>query len=381
MQISDVKMWGRDYSAREWTPEQFDEYERTHPGERPVQFLRRYIGYPGNTKCISAYNGMYRRHWEAGRPVGLFHQIGYTDMEGGYDRGRQHALAARVDAESARVGWRGESHIVACMDRFYAKAGYRTLNAGDLSEYMRGFRSVLGDRTGFYGFFDSMRDAINGGWASYYVQCGARSAHVPGIHEWQDNNYQPLINGVGTDILELYASPQYAFNIKAPGGGGVPKMEDNDVTIYVRRVSDPTVKAVTSNADGYWGRELAGNEWDVLVEDAKQQGRTMKATVLEHDWDYDAIPKRSGTGQQVWNYLVPTTPGENPKEYAAGHQVLAGINVRALLADVDEAELAEELEKRGMGGMDIPQLKKAMSEVLGRVRTTVSVDPEPEAAP
>lgn len=219
MQPSDVKMYGRDYSAREWTPEQFDEYELLNPRERPIQFLRRYIGYPGDPKCISAYNGMYRRHWESGRPVGLFHQIGYSDMEGGYDQGRQHALTAKSDAESSRVGWSGESHIVACMDRFYAKAGYRTLTAQDLSEYMRGFRSVLGDRTGFYGFYDSMRDAINGSWASYYVQCGARSAHVPGIHEWQENNYQPLINGVGTDILELYASPEYAFGVKGPGGG------------------------------------------------------------------------------------------------------------------------------------------------------------------
>lgn len=218
MQPSDVTMWGRDYSAREFSDADFKRYERENPNERPVQWIDRYIGYPGNPKCISHYPGMYQHHWSAGRPVSLFHQIGYDDMGGGYDRGRQHASTALADAR--RVGWNGESHITACMDRFYAKAGHATLNAGQLSEYMRGFRSVLGDRTGFYGFYDSMRDAINGGWASFYVQCGARSAHVSGIHAWQENNYQPRIFGTPTDILELYASRQYAFGGRASGGGG-----------------------------------------------------------------------------------------------------------------------------------------------------------------
>lgn len=211
MQPSDVKMYGRDYSAREFSDQEFREYMKQNPGERPVSFLGRYIGYPGNRKCISYYPGMYQHHRGAGRPSFLFHQIAYNDMEGGYDRGRQHAQVALSDARSNRVGWDGESHIVACMDRFYTKAGYATLTAGHLREYMRGFRSVLGDRAGFYGFYDSMRDAIREGWASFYVQCGARSAHVPGIHCWQENNYQPTIFGTGTDILELYCDPTYAF--------------------------------------------------------------------------------------------------------------------------------------------------------------------------
>lgn len=209
MQPKDVKLYGRDYSAREYTDDELRDYMRRNPSESPVSFLGRYIGDSKNPKCISHYPGMYEHHWAADRPVFLFDQIGYSDMEGGFDRGR--ALAQRAVADAKSVGWDGESHIVACMDRFYAKAGYRTLNAGELSENMRGRRSVLGDRLGFYGFYDSMRDAINGDWASFYVQCGARSAHVPGIHVWQENNYQPKIFGTPTDILEMYCDPSYAF--------------------------------------------------------------------------------------------------------------------------------------------------------------------------
>ena len=223
MQPKDVTLYGRDYSAREFSDAELRAYMKQNPGEVPVSFLGRYIGYPKNKKCMSFYAGMYQHHLEAGRPTFFFHQIGYGDMEGGYAAGRLHAQTAKADAESGAVGWRGESPIVACMDRFYAKQGYRTLGPADLREYMRGFRSVLGDLSGFYGFYDSMRHAIDEDWASFYVQCGARSAHVPGIHAWQENNRQPTIFGTATDILELYANPSTVFGIRAPsGGGGAP---------------------------------------------------------------------------------------------------------------------------------------------------------------
>jgi len=236
MQPSDVKWYGRDYSATDWEPHVLDQYQAQNPNERPVQFLGRYIGYPTNPKCISHYPGLYQRHLEHGRPSFFFHQIGYTDMAGGYEAGRAHAQTAWNDAKSDRVRWDGESHIVACMDRYYVKAGFTTLTREGTRDYMRGFRSVLGDRAGYYGFWDSMQHALAEGWASFYVQCGARSAHVPGIHAWQENNYQPKIYGIATDILELYCSPAYAFE------------GENDMELTDRMTNawgtDPTVEEV-----------------------------------------------------------------------------------------------------------------------------------------
>lgn len=337
MQADDVRLYGRDYSAREWTPEQFDEYERLNPHERPIQFLRRYIGYPNNSKCISAYNGMFRRHWEAGRPVGLFHQIGYTDMEGGYDRGRQHALTAKADAESDRVGWQGQSHIVACMDRFYAKQGYRTLTAKDLSEYMRGFRSVLGDRTGFYGFYDSMRDAINGEWASYYVQCGARSAHIPGIHEWQENNYQPTINGVGTDILELYASPEYAFGIGGPGGGGGLREELGMGDFLIRDPADGECSVVTISATTQSRAVIPNTEVLGVFEEIMQ---TKARNISTFSAKYLAIE-----------------PGSDPVDEQA---IIAGVNA-GLIPMVLKA-----IQDLDLGGMPFERQVEAVQEALRR---------------
>lgn len=205
MEPKDVTAYGCDYSAREFSPKQIDGY----PGV-PIKWLARYIGYPGNPKCISAYPGAYKAHTEAGRPVVLYHQIGYRDFEGGYGSGRTQAQAALADARSKAVGWDGETPIIACFDRrmpAFARGGvtYRAIPLDEVRNYVAGFRSVLGHGTsGFYGFEDTMVHAIVEDWARFTMQCGARSAHVKGISAWQENNEQPLLLGTQTDRLELY---------------------------------------------------------------------------------------------------------------------------------------------------------------------------------
>lgn len=332
MRVEDVTLWGRDYSAREFTPEEFDRYQRENPAERPVQWLDRYIGYPGNSKCISHYPGMYRRHWESGRPVSLFHQIGYSDMEGGYNRGRDHAQVAKADAE--RVGWRGESHITACMDRFYAKQGYPTLTRAHLAEYMRGFRSVLGDRVGFYGFYDSMRDAISEGWASFYVQCGARSAHVPGIHAWQENNYQPRIFGTATDILELYCSWDHAF-----GGGGMSEQDARNGFTDAMKAAADSVRTGAPN-------ELAKSFMAMVAQ-----------APITNPFD---------------KYTAPLT------DWIVGTNASASKAAEKAVADIEEDKLAQAFQDLGVSfsGASPAQVKEAVAEALRSTRLSVETTGE-----
>lgn len=210
MKRSDARAFGADYSAGEYTARQLTEYNRI-PGVTPIQFVYRYIGYPTNPKCISHYSGRYREFWEAGIPVGLFHQVAYRDFEGGYDRGREHAQVALADAR--RVGWAGESHIIACFDRYMVKANFPTIPLGVVRDYVRGFRSVLGDNTGYYGFFDTMGPAVAEQWCDFYMQCGAREHHIRGIDAWQENNEQPIVMGMQTDRLELYRDMSEVFGM------------------------------------------------------------------------------------------------------------------------------------------------------------------------
>lgn len=205
MQAKDVTAYGCDYSAREFTPDDLDHY----PGVR-IEWLARYIGYPNNPKCISAYPNAYRRHRDAGRPVVLYHQIGYRDFEGGYESGRAQAAVALADAK--RQGWDGETPILACFDRrmaAFTRGGvyYRAIPLNEVREYVRGFVSVIGwEHAGFYGFEDTMKPCVEENWVRFRMQCGARSAHIPGIQAWQENNEQPYLLGTQTDRLELYIS-------------------------------------------------------------------------------------------------------------------------------------------------------------------------------
>jgi len=304
MQRSDAVLLGRDYSAREFTPEELKLYQQQNPNDPPIQALGRYIGYPSNAKCISHYPGAYKAHWESGRPVFLFHQIGYTDMGGGYDAGRGHAQVAVNDARSSAVGWNGESPIVACFDRYYIKKDYPTLTREQLRSYMEGYRSVVGfELSGFYGFYDSMRHCVEEAWANFKVQCGAREHHVPGIDAWQENNFQPKIFGTGTDILEIYRDPF-----------GVDMLDRN-------------------------------RDYPELL------------AMLQRAFFFDLRPKGSGE------------PGQT---FEAGPSIFEMFNIllSKQVADVDEAALADELAKRGVGGVDVAKVKEALTEVLSGTKLT-----------
>lgn len=251
MRPEDVKAFGADYSAAEFTPEQLDHYP-----EVKISWLARYIGYPSNRKCISYYPGAYLAHTRAGRPVALYHQVAYRDFEGGAASGRAHAQIALEDARSSRVGWDGESPIIACFDRRMASftrqgTTYRAILLDEVRDYVAGFRSVAGSVTGFYGFEDTMGPAVQEGWASFYMQCGARSAHIPGITAWQENNVQPTLLGIGTDRLELYRTLPGVF------GGYDVGIEATDLI----EGTDPTKGWTEDGKPVYTEKQTPGNWW------------------------------------------------------------------------------------------------------------------------
>jgi hypothetical protein len=286
MRPDDVTAYGCDYSAREFTPDEINRY----PGVW-ISWLARYIGYPGNRKCISAYPGAYQRHTNSGRPVVLFHQVAYRDFEGGYASGRAHAQIALADARSKAVGWDGETPILAVFDRRMPEKRengaliYRAIPLNEVRDYMRGFVSVLGYETaGFYGFEDTMRPCVDEDWVRFRMQCGARSAHIPGISSWQENNEQPLLLGTQTDRLELYVPLD-----QLKGGDDVGVVEGFTDKAFVellfhRKVSTPDPEGAPD-----WQLSMAQ-----LLEGSWRGGQVVEAVVvpllakLANDPDVDA---------------------------------------------------------------------------------------------
>ena len=87
--------YGADYSARELSPSELD-----HFTQYDIRFLIRYIGWPGNPKCISHYPGAYKAHVQAGRLVLLSAEGDTDDPAGGFAGGAAMARRALADANS-----------------------------------------------------------------------------------------------------------------------------------------------------------------------------------------------------------------------------------------------------------------------------------------
>jgi hypothetical protein len=197
--------YGLDYSARELSPAEIADHNRRNP-HQPVRFLIRYIGYPTNRKCISHYPGALPAHERAGTLVLLVHQVAYQDFAGGYAEGARHARIAVTDAE--RAGWKHNRPIFAALDRYMnasdPKRGIYPISLQVIREYMLGFRSVLGDLAGLYGFYDVMGPAVRDKWVNWFWQCGAESALVKGVQFYQWNNGRVYVGGLECDLNKCY---------------------------------------------------------------------------------------------------------------------------------------------------------------------------------
>lgn len=199
-----AQAYGLDYSARELSPQEIDDYNRANPNAR-ISFLIRYIGYRTNKKCISHYPGALRAHEQSGRRVLLVHQVAYNDFLGGEQAGIAHARLSVADAE--REGWQHDTPMFAAYDRFLAgnpAKGITPMSLNQVRDYVGGFRSVLGDLAGLYGFFDVMGPCVAENWVPWRWQCGAESALVRDVQFYQWNNGRAYVNGLECDLNKAF---------------------------------------------------------------------------------------------------------------------------------------------------------------------------------
>ena len=191
--------YGADYSARELSPSELD-----HFTQYDIRFLIRYIGWPGNPKCISHYPGAYKAHVRAGRLVLLSAEGGTNDPAGGFAGGAAMARRALADANS--IGYPSSLPIFFCADGWLDANGITVSTA---MAYLDGAASVIGKaRTGAYGFRDFIKAARAGHHARWLWLCGEAPADAevaqgwPHIYQWNNGSINP--GGVTADLDWAY---------------------------------------------------------------------------------------------------------------------------------------------------------------------------------
>jgi hypothetical protein len=96
----DGRHLGADYSASELTPAQLNAFKKYD-----IRFLIRYIGYPGNPKCISHYPGAYQAHVRAGRLVLLVAENATNDAQGWPHFYQYNNAMITIGGEQADLDW------------------------------------------------------------------------------------------------------------------------------------------------------------------------------------------------------------------------------------------------------------------------------------
>lgn len=289
-----VRAYGLDYSARELSPREIDDFNKANPAT-PISFLVRYIGYPANRKCISAYPGALRAHESSGRAVALVHQVAYNDFLGGERAGIAHAKLSIADAE--RAGWQWNRPVFAAYDRFLAgnvAKGITPMTVDQVEDYVGGFRSVLGDLAGLYGFYDVMGPAVRGQWTKWFWQCGAESALVPGVQIYQWNNGRVFPGGMECDLNKSYV------DISSFGGDDEMTPEDkaqlNQVEAYARETWEQVAQKIEGLSALHRHVNFLG---DLMIALAKKVD-TLEASGIPVSIDYsrlaDEFDKRARDG-------------------------------------------------------------------------------------
>jgi Domain of unknown function (DUF1906) len=203
--------YGADYSASELSPSELDSFT-----DYDIRFLIRYIGWPGNPRCISHYPGAYQAHVNGGRMVLLVAEHDTSDPAGGFSGGA--AMAQRALSDALSVGYPDSLPIFFCADGWLAANGISVATA---MSYLDGAASVVGrQRTGAYGFRDFIQAAKAGGHAAWLWLCGSEPTASelaqgwPHIYQWNNGAIRP--SGLDTDLDWAYPGVLSALRAASP---------------------------------------------------------------------------------------------------------------------------------------------------------------------
>lgn len=175
----------------------------------------RYIGDGSEWKQI--HRSEYEAYVRAGLDVLLVSELRTTDAwetgddyAAGVARARRALADARAEGipDTVPIAWAADAH---------ATAG----QVQEALQYGRGFQSVLGGRTGVYGFMEVVRAAKNAGLGSWWWVAGSKpsAADQQWVTFWQRNIGTRTVSGTVCDINDLYTYNNLEVDVLTPNDG------------------------------------------------------------------------------------------------------------------------------------------------------------------
>jgi hypothetical protein len=270
----------------------------------------RYIGFPDRRKCTN--RSEFEDFSRTGLGMALVYEDNADDWRGGLARGREAGLRARNHAN--QIGFPTNRPIYMAVDRDVVTA----VEFSVMLQYLRGAAETLGGVhvTGVYGEHDVCVRAAQAGVATWFWQCRAWSG-------------TPIRYFNGRHLFQRVGTVQV---------GGI-NCDINDIT----------------RAD--WGQHNAQKEAEDMAYmddlDAAVQAFRIDAAVNLTDIAPGAPAAVRGKSVPLVGLL---------RQMATD---IAELKTRSA-ADVDEAVLAAELERRGIGGATVAQVTEAVRAAFAR---------------
>lgn len=322
--------YGLDYSTGEPTPEQVGACRY------PISFLIRYIGYPGNRKCISHYPGAYVKHVAAGRTVLLVAENTTRDAAGGFPAGVAMARTAFADAKT--IGYPDSLPIFFCVDGWLPTLGF---TAAQAMAFFTGAASVIGaGRVGVYGFRDTIKAAKAQGIGVYRWLAGSppTDAEVASglTHFYQYNGGFELVGGIQCDLNWAYVDVKAIGATREDPFMSYTEAEQRELLAMVRTLHYQLVTGDGKDRFG-WQTWAGGTNERLTVVDFLRRANVTQQSILtaitqliaavesagvDPDLIRSALAQAFGGGLTITGKAVPmATPATLPMETDGPYEV------------------------------------------------------------
>lgn len=138
--------------------------------------------------------------------------------------------------------------------------------------------------------------------------------------QWADRR-DPGYVTEGGQVIDTFPRDEFMQLLRQEHG-----QEDDDMLpTLIKSKTDAAVYELHHTPAGWRKRHVNGTEWIMLCQ-LYGEARVIGSITAFNQAEIDNLTVAETTGREVWNYAIPTVPGNTPSAFEPAHQVVAAIN-------------------------------------------------------